>query len=242
MFYRVTIVKEKTNSKSIKMRAKSKSEVEKMIPQIKELLFPDEDTSALISAVSTGEVEAYSPRTKVPEYTITIIKPKGVDEERNFESPEDSFGWFEETLEAESKEEAKSKVLAKGCPYPDTDFDECNIYINEISITKLLEETEKSVLKRAENEYIRRFMKNMTVREYANIQKSTEKKERLRYEALKYILMTLTVSSAFDKSKIDLTRMTAQEYVDYIITISEIEDGLMLEKTLKSIEEKYKRG
>ena len=45
MFYRAVIVKEKTNSRTITLRAKSKEDVEKMMPRIKSFLYPDEDAS-----------------------------------------------------------------------------------------------------------------------------------------------------------------------------------------------------
>lgn len=45
MFYRAVIVKEKTNSKTITLRAKSKEDIEEMMPRIKSFLYPDEDAS-----------------------------------------------------------------------------------------------------------------------------------------------------------------------------------------------------
>lgn len=49
MFYRAVIVKEKTNSKTITLRAKSKEDIEEMMPRIKSFLYPDEDTDLLPS-------------------------------------------------------------------------------------------------------------------------------------------------------------------------------------------------
>ena len=49
------------------------------------------------------------------------------------------------------------------------------------------------------------------------------------------------ISSAFNRRKVDLTKMSAQEYIDYITTISQIEDSVEFEETFKNIEEKHKR-
>ena len=245
MFYRVIIVKEDANRKSITVNAKSKAEVENMIPRIKELLFPREKPEQYRSVITEKEVEAYSPVTKVIEYQVTIYKLEEISEETDFEIEDimaaESLGWYEETIEAENEEEAKRKVIDKGCPYPDTEFEECFVYVNEISVGKLLEEVEASILQRIENEYISIVAKDMTVREFANIQRNPEKRERLRYDALKFMRTAFMVGSAFSRRKIDLTKMSAQEYIDSITSISQIDDSVEFEETLKSIEEKYKR-
>ena len=81
MFYRVIIIKEDTNRKSITVNAKSKAEVENMIPRIKELLFPGERLDEYRSVITEKEVEAYSPVTKVIEYQVTIYKLEEISEE-----------------------------------------------------------------------------------------------------------------------------------------------------------------
>ena len=76
MFYRAVIVKEKTNSKTITLRAKSKEDIEEMMPRIKSFLYPDEDASGCRYLIWTHEVEAYSPGVKIPEYQVTVYKPE----------------------------------------------------------------------------------------------------------------------------------------------------------------------
>lgn len=244
MFYRVIIVKEAINSKSIIVRAKSKDEVEKMIPRVKDMLFPEEDAMQLRSVITTREVEAYSPGIMVVEYQVTIYKPELYEDETNFEIEDimaDASSWYEETIEAESKEEAKARVMAKGCPYPNVGFEECSIYINEITVSKLIEEMEKSIFQRIENEYIRVVINDMTVREFSDIQRNPDKKNRFRYDALKFTRTAFAVCSVLGRRKIDLAKMSAQEYIDFITTVSQIEDSVTFEEAFKSIEEKYKK-
>ena len=241
MFYRVIIIKEDANRKSITVNAKSKAEVENMIPRIRELLFPGERPDEYRSVITEKEVEAYSPVTKVIEYQVTIYKLEEISEETDFEIEDimaaESLGWYEETIEAENEEDARRKVIDKGCPYPDTEFEECFVYVNEIPVAKLLEEVEASILQRIENEYISIVAKDMTIWEFAIIQKNPEKRERLRYDALKFMRTAFMISSAFKKRKIDLTKMSAQEYIDYLTTLAQIEDCVAFEKTLKNFEE-----
>ena len=153
----------------------------------------------------------------------------------------ESLGWYEETIEAENEEDARRKVIDKGCPYPDTEFEECFVYVNEIPVAKLLEEVEASILQRIENESISIVTKDMTIREFANIQKNPEKRERLRYDALKFMRTVFMISSVFNRRKVDLTKMSAQEYIDYLTTLAQIEDCVEFEETFKNIEEKHKR-
>ena len=54
MFYRAVIVKEKTNSKTITLRAKSKEDIEEMMPRIKSFLYPDEDASGWVTWTNTA--------------------------------------------------------------------------------------------------------------------------------------------------------------------------------------------
>ena len=247
MFYRIVIVKEDTNRKSITLRAKSKNEVEEMIPRIKELLFPNVDTTEYRSVIGTREVEDYSPGTIVPEYKVTIYKPEEIDGELDLEIEDimavDSSSWYEDLVEADSEEKAKQKTIEKGCPYPDTAFDECSIYINEISISDLLEETKQSVINRIENEYIDAMLPNMTVREFHQIRKDIEKSEKLQYEAMKYMRSVFAHASALKKSDIDLQKMSAQEYVDFITqTPLLIDDKEAWNKKFEKLKSKYKKG
>jgi hypothetical protein len=76
MFYRAVIVKERTNSRSITLRAKSKEGVEEMMPRIKSFLYPEEDSSEYRYLIWTHEVEVYSPGVTVPEYQVTVYKPE----------------------------------------------------------------------------------------------------------------------------------------------------------------------
>lgn len=245
MFYRVIIIKEDANRKSITVNAKSKAEVENMIPRIKELLFPGKRPEEYRSVITEKEVEAYSPVTKVIEYQVTIYKLEEISEETDFEIDDimaaESLGWYEETIEAENEEEARRKLIDKGCPYPNTEFEECFVYVNEIPVSKLLEEVEASILQRIENEYISIVAKDMTIREFANIQKNPEKRERLRYDALKFMRTVFMISSAFNRKKVDLTKMSAQEYIDYLTTLAQIEDFVEFEETFKNIEEKHRK-
>ena len=247
MFYRVVIVKEDTNRKSITLRAKSKNEVEEMIPRIKELLFPNIDTTEYRSVIGTREVEDYSPGTIVLEYNVTIYKPEEIDGELDLEIEDimavDSSSWYEDVVEADSKEEAKQKTIEKGCPYPNTTFDECSVYINEISISSLLEEEKRTVINRIENEYIDVKLPSMTLREFSQIRKDIGKSERLQYEALKYMSKVFAHASALKRTNIDFEKMSAQEYINFIRQAPLFtDDKETWNKNFERLKSKYKKG
>ena len=246
MFYRVVIVKEDTNRKAITLRAKSKSQIEEMMPRIKELLFPNIDTTEYRSVISTREVEDYSPGTMVLEYQVTVYRPEEIDGEIDFDVEDimavDSSSWYEDIIEADSKEEAKQKTIEKGSPYPHTEFDECSVYINEISVLDLLEEAKLSVIRRIENEYIDAMMPNMTIREFHQIHKDIEKSEKLQYEAMKYMRSVFAHASALKKSDIDLQKMSAQEYIDFITQAPLLSnDEKAWNKKFEELKIKYKK-
>ena len=121
MFYRAVIVKEKTNSKTITLRAKSKEDIEEMMPRIKSFLYPDEDASGYRYLIWTHEVEAYSPGVRIPEYQVTVYKPEekkvveGFEDWEDDEAPCDDGCWYEEIIEAESLEEAREKMSELLC-------------------------------------------------------------------------------------------------------------------------------
>ena len=230
MFYRAVIVKEKTNSKTITLRAKSKEDIEEMMPRIKSFLYPDEAASEYKYLIWTHEVEAYSPGVKVPEYQVTVYKPEEKKIVEGFEDWEDDElyyddgCWYEEIIEADSLEEAREKVMSKDCPYQNVEYNECLVYINEVPVSMLLEEAKHSLLSRVENAYIDVKRPEMTVREYNQIHRDMEQNERLQYEALKYMRSVFVVATCLGKAKFDLEKMSAKEYIDLLTQLPLLND------------------
>lgn len=230
MFYRTVIVKERTNSRTITLRAKSKEDVEEMMPRIKSFLYPDEDSSEYRYLIWTHEVEAYSPGVKVPEYQVTVYNPEVKKPVEGFEDWEDDDifcddgCWYEEIIEADSLEEAREKVMSKECPYQNVGYDECFVYINEVPVSMLLEEAKHSLLSRVENAYIDVKRPEMTVREYNQIHRDMEQNERLQYEALKYMRSVFVVATCLDKAKFDLEKTSAKEYIDLLTQLPLLND------------------
>ena len=250
MFYRAAIVKEDKNARSITLRKMTKEKVEEMIPRIKSFLYPDEDASGYRHWIWEHEVDAYGPGIKIPEFTVNVYRPQerkvieGFEEwediEENWDVMEDGGGWFEEIVEADSLEEAREKVLSKDCPYKSVGYDECLVYINEVSVSTLLEEAKRSLINRVENAYIDAKLPELTVREYSQIHRDMEKSEKLQYEAIKYMRMVFSHSTVLDKSDIDLDKMSAQEYIDFITKAPLLaEDQDAWNKKLDEIKVKY---
>ena len=230
MCYTAVILKEKTNSKTITLRAKSKEDIEEMMPRIKSFLYPDEDASGCRYLIWTHEVEAYSPGVKIPEYQVTVYKPEekkvveGFEDWEDDEAPCDDGCWYEEIIEAESLEEAREKMMAKDCPYQNVGYDECLVYINEVSVSMLLEEAKHSLVSRVENAYIDAKRHEMTVREYHQIHRDMEQSEKLQYEALKYMRSVFAVASCLDRAKFDLKKMSAKKYIDLLTQLPLLND------------------
>ena len=250
MFYRAAIVKEDKNARSITLREMTKEKVEEMIPRIKSFLYPDEDASGYRHWIWEHEVDGYGPGIKIPEYTVNVYRPterkviEGFEEfediEENWDVMEDGGGWFEEIVEADSLEEAREKVLSKDCPYKSAGYDECLVYINEVPVATLLEEAKRSLINRVENAYIDAKLPELTVREYSQIHRDMEKSEKLQYEAIKYMRMVFSHSTVLDKSDIDLDKMSAQEYIDFITKAPLLaEDQDAWNKKLDEIKVKY---
>lgn len=250
MFYRAAIVKEDKNARSITLREMTKEKVEEMIPRIKSFLYPDEDASGYRHWIWEHEVDAYGPGIKIPEFTVNVYRPQerkvieGFEEwediEENWDVMEDGGGWFEEIVEAESLEEAREKVLSKECPYKSVEYDECLVYINEVSVSTLLEEAKRSVINRIENAYIDAKLPELTVREYNQIHRDMEESEKLQYEAMKYIRMVFSHASVLKRSNIDLDKMSAIDYIDFVTKAPLLaDDQEEWNKKLDEIKTKY---
>ena len=249
MFYRAAIVKEDKNTRSITLREMTKEQVEEMIPRIKSFLYPDEDASGYRHWIWEHEVDAYGPGIKIPEYTVNVYRPsekkKPVEgfedfDDEDWDVMEDGGGWFEEIVEADSLEEAREKVLSKDCPYKSVGYDECLVYINEVPASTLLEEAKRSLINRVENAYIDAKLPELTVREYSQIHRDMEKSEKLQYEAIKYMRMVFSHSTVLDKTEIDLEKMSAQEYIDFITKAPLLTDDQdAWNKKLDGIKAKY---
>ena len=69
-----------------------------------------------------------------------------------------------------------------------------------------------------------------------------EKSEKLQYEAIKYMRMVFSHSTVLDKSDIDLDKMSAQEYIDFITKAPLLaEDQDAWNKKLDEIKVKYRK-
>lgn len=247
MFYRAVIVKEDKNTRSITLREMSKEKVEEMIPRIKSFLFPDEDASKYRHWIWEHQVDGYSPGIKIPEFTVNVYRPQEKKVVEGFEDLEDDWdvmedggGWFSEVVEADSIEEAREKVLSKECPYKSVGYDECLVYINEVPVSTLLEEAKRSVSNRIENAYIDAKLPELTVREYNQIHRNMEESEKLQYEAMKYIRMVFSHASVLERSDIDLDKMSAGEYIDFVTKAPLLaDDQEEWNKKLDEIKAKY---
>ena len=249
MFYRAAIVKEDKNARSITLREMTKEKVEEMIPRIKSFLFPDEDASKYRHWIWEHEVDAYGPGIKIPEFTVNVYRPQerkvieGFEEwediEENWDVMEDGGGWFEEIVEAESLEEARKKLLSKECPYKSVGYDECQVYISEVPVSTLLEEMKRSLIRRAEDAYLETINPDsMTVREYIQIHRDMEKSEELQYRALKYMRGIFVYGSSM-KRGLDLTKMSAAEYIETLTKLPTIDDRSEWESLYNELKAKY---
>ena len=234
MFYRVAIIKNDRNARSVTLREMTKEQVEEMLPRIKSFLFPDEDTSGYRHWIWENKIDSYGPGIKVPEVTVNVYRPQerkvieGFEEwediEENWDVMEDGGGWFDEIVEAESLEEAREKVLSKECPYKSVGYDECLVYVNEVSASVLMEEATHSVLQRIENYYIEALKPDITVREWRDLHIEMEKSERMKYLAYKYMRSVFAHVSSLEREA-DLNKMSAQEFIDVITSLPLIIDN-----------------
>ena len=246
MFYREAIVKEDKNARSITFREMTKEKVEEMIPRIKSFLYPDEDASGYRHWIWEHEVDAYGPGIKIPEFTVNVYRPaekKAVEGFEDFEDEEwdvmeDGGGWYEELIEADSLDEARKKLLSKECPYKSVGYDECQIYINEVPVSILLEEVKHSLIRRAEDAYIETRRPDLTVREYIQIHRSIEQSEDLQYRALKY-MRSVFVNGSSMKRDLDLTKMSAAEYIAALTKLPTIEGRSEWEALYNELKAKY---
>ena len=243
MFYRAVIMKIDKNTRSVTLREMTKEQVEEMIPRIKSFLFPDEDVSDYRHWIRENQIDAYSPGIKIPEVTVNIYRPvekKGAEdfEEDGWDTMEDGGGWYEEIIEADSLERAREILLSKECPYNSVDYDECRVYINEVPIARLLEEAKNSLLSRVENAYIDARRPTMTVREYNQIHRDIEQSADLQYRALRYMRAVFAHESAM-KRNLDLTKMTAKEYIEATRELATIEDRAEWETHYNELKAKY---
>lgn len=226
MFYRVAIIKNDRNARSVTLREMTKEQVEEILPRIKSFLFPDEDASGYRHWIWENKIDSYGPGIKVPEFTVNVYRPvekKKVEGFEDFEDDdwdvmEDCGGWFEEIVEADSLEEARENVMSKECPYKNVGYEECSVYINEVSDTMLKEEAINSVLQRIENYYIEAMKPDITVREWRDIHIEMESSDRLKYLAYRYMMSVFAHVSSLERDT-DLAKMSAQEFVDIITTL-----------------------
>jgi hypothetical protein len=247
MFYRAAIIKNDRNARSVTLREMTKEQVEEMLPRIKSFLFPDEDSSGYRHWIWENKIDSYVSGIKIPEFTVNVYRPvekKKVEGFEDFEDDdwdvmEDGSGWYEEIVEADSLEEAREKVLSKECPYKNVGYEECSIYINEVSDTMLKEEAINSVLQRIENYYIEAMKPEITVREWRDIHVEMENSDRLKYLAYRYMRSVFAHVSLLERET-DLAKMSAQEFVDIITTLPlRIEDYEEWNKKFQDFKAKY---
>jgi hypothetical protein len=133
------------------------------------------------------------------------------------------------------------KVFSKACPYNSVGYDECHVYINEVPIATLLEEAKHSLISRVQNAYLETINPDsMTVREYIQIHREMEKSEKLQYEAMKYIRMVFSHASVLERSNIDLDKMSARDYIDFVTKAPLLaDDQEEWNKKLDEIKTKY---
>ena len=226
MFYRVAIIKNDRNARSVTLREMTKEEVEEMLPRIKSFLFPDEDTRCYRHWIWENKIDSYGPGIKVPEFTVNVYRPvekKKVEGFEDFEDDdwdvmEDGGDWFEEIVEADSLEEAREKVMSKDCPYKSVGYEECSVYVNEVSATMLKEEAIHSVLQRIENYYIEANMPDIMVREWRDMHNEMENSDRFKYLAYRYMRSVFAHVNSLERDT-DLAKMSAQEFVDIITAL-----------------------
>ena len=246
MFYRAAIIKNDRNARSVTFREMTKEQAEEMMPRIKSFLFPDEDASGYRHWIWEHQIDAYGPGILVPEVTVNVYRPvekKPVEGFEEFEDDdwdvmEDGGGWYEEIIEADSLEAAREKLLSKDCPYKTVGYDECHVYINEVPISKLLEEAKHSLISRVENAYIDTKPPEMSVREWHQIHRDMEKSEELQYRALKYMRAVFAHATSMDRD-IDLTKMSAAEYIETLKRLPTIEDQAEWERQYNELKTKY---
>ena len=246
MFYRAAIIKKDRNARSVTFREMTKEQVEEMMPRIKSFLFPDEDANGYRHWIWEHQIDAYGPGILVPELTVNVYRPvekKPIEGFEDFEDDdwdvmEDGGGWYEEIIEADTLEAAREKLLSKECPYQTVGYDECHIYINEVPISKLLEEAKHSLISRVENAYIETRRPELTVREYMQIHRDMEQSEELQYRALKYMRAVFAHGSSMERD-LDLTKMTAAEYIATVQELPTIDDHSEWERRYNELKAKY---
>ena len=246
MFYRAAIIKNDRNARSVTLREMTKEQVAEMLPRIKSFLFPDEDSSGYRHWIWEHQVDAYGPGIQVPEVTVNVYRPvekkliEGFEdfEDDDWDIMEDDGGWYEELIEADSLEEAREKLLSKDCPYKTVGYDECHIYINEVPISKLLEEARHSLIRRTESLYLNALKPEMTVREYIQIYRNMEENEELQYRALQYMRAVFAHATGMHRD-IDLTKMSASEYIETLKRFSIIKDYAEWERQYNELKVKY---
>jgi hypothetical protein len=247
MFYRVAIIKNDRNARSVTLREMTKEQVEEMLPRIKSFLFPDEDASGYRHWIWENKIDSYGPGIKVPEFTVNVYRPvekKKVEGFEDFEDDdwdvmEDGGGWYEEIIEADSLEAAREKLLSKDCPYKTVGYDECHVYINEVPISKLLEEAKHSLISRVQNAYLETVNPDsMTVREYVQMHREMEKSEELQYRAFRYMRAAFAHTSSIGRD-LDLTKMSAAEYIEVLKVIPTIDDQTEWERRYNELKAKY---
>jgi hypothetical protein len=179
--------------------------------------------------------------------TVNVYRPvekKPVEGFEEFEDDdwdvmEDGGGWYEEIIEADSLEAAREKLLSKDCPYKTVGYDECHVYINEVPISKLLEEAKHSLISRVQNAYLETVNPDsMTVREYVQIHREMEKSEDHQYRALRYMRAVFAHTSLMDRT-LDLTKMSAAEFIKVLRELPAIDDHKEWERHYNELKAKY---
>ena len=225
MFYKIVVEKKESDVKSMVLRATSEKEIELMIPSIKDFLYPGEDTTKYNYFIGRREIEPYTPGVKLLEFQITVYRQKNVIEDNQEGLLFDDFYWYDDIIEAESEEEAKNKVYATDCRIPNVNFEECNIYINEVPVSMLVEEATNSLFQRIENGYIGIKYKDITIREWRELQTDPYKNAKLKYDALKYMRAVFAIATHLSTEKIDVEKMSAKEYIELVNNLALLIDN-----------------
>ena len=78
----------------------------------------------------------------------------------------------------------------------------------------------------------------MSVREWHQIHRDMEKSEELQYRALKYMRAVFAHATSMDRD-IDLTKMSAAEYIETLKRLPTIEDQAEWERQYNELKTKY---
>ena len=111
-------------------------------------------------------------------------------------------------------------------------------HFNEVPTATLLEEARHSLISRVENAYIDVRRPELTVREYMQIHRDMEKSEELQYRALKYMRAVFAHGSSMERD-LDLTKMTAAEYIATVQELPTIDDHSEWERRYNELKAKY---